>query len=248
MSAVHLDGARRRAGGRTPAGSRGVLIFPIVLLGGLVACAVVFIVYVLWPRWPEPPVEGGMPSLPITVAGVAFNVPPAAIRVPVQRRPAAQDRVDLAFLWPSLAPPDSSSKPKAADGAPPADVLQRLFVTIAVADDALAPADRVKAIYPRYVAAAAAPGPSGLAVLAFRDDSPYRGEDLIYDAGAPENFLVRCTRSGPGPTPGICLQERRIEAADIIARFPRDWLTDWRAVAIKIDLLLASIQPRSAPH
>src|SRR5512140_2319295 len=203
MSATHLDGARGRAGSRLPASGRRVLVLPIAILGGLVVCAVVFIVYVLWPRWPEPPVEAGAPRLPITVAGVPFNVPPAAIRVPVQRRPGAQERVDLAFLWPTLSPPDPAVKPKAADAPPPADILQRVFVTIAVADDSLAPAERVKAIYPRYVSAAPSPGPSGLAVLAFRDDSPYRGEDLVYDGAAPDSFLVRCTRSGPGPTPGI---------------------------------------------
>jgi hypothetical protein len=29
-----------------------------------------------------------------------FNVPPAAIRFKVQRRPGAQARVDLTFVWP----------------------------------------------------------------------------------------------------------------------------------------------------
>ena len=70
------------------------------------------------------------PSVPITVAGVVFNVPPAAIRVPVQRRPGAQERIDLVFLWPSFDPPD----PEAAEKHAPADELQpidRLFVTIA---------------------------------------------------------------------------------------------------------------------
>jgi hypothetical protein len=54
---------------------------------------------------------------------------------------------------------------------------------------------------------------------------------------------VRCTRNGAGPTPGICLSERRIAAADLVVRFPRDWLNDWRMVAGKIDHLLRSLQP-----
>ena len=68
------------------------------------------------------------PSLPITVGGVAFNVPPAAIRFKVQRRPGAQARVDLSFVWPSLTPPDLSIKPLPTDTP---DVTDRLFVTIA---------------------------------------------------------------------------------------------------------------------
>src|SRR5262249_56024090 len=80
------------------------------------------------------------PSLPITVAGVAFNLSPAAIRVPVQRRPGAQERVDLAFQWPSLEPPDPNAKPPAPDTVP--ETLQafaRVFMTIATAAHTLPP-------------------------------------------------------------------------------------------------------------
>src|SRR5215472_1596072 len=85
------------------------------------------------------------------VAGVAFNLPPAAIRVPVQRRPGAQERVDLAFLWPSLEPPDPNAKPPASTTATAPETSQafaRVFMTIAAAGDTLAPADRALTIYP----------------------------------------------------------------------------------------------------
>jgi len=42
--------------------------------------------------------------------------------------------------------------------------------------------------------------------------------------------------------PGICLYERRIDAADVVVRFPRDWLHDWRMVADKLDRLIASLR------
>lgn len=67
-------------------------------------------------------------------------------------------------------------------------------------------------------------GVYGLAVLAFRDGTPYQGEDLIYDA----DFFVRCTRNRGGSMPGVCLYERRIHKADVIVRFPRVLLDDWR--------------------
>ncbi len=170
----------------------------------------------LWPRWPGPPIGPNAPALPITVAGVAFNVPPAAIRVPVQRRPGAHERVDLAFAVAVARAARSAREataPTPGTVPAPTQALERIFVTIAGAGDTLPPADRVLTIYPRYVAAEAEPGPGGLTVLAFREGTPYQGEDLIYDATAP-GFLVRCTRNGPGPTPGTCLYERRIDAAD----------------------------------
>ena len=46
----------------------------------------------------------------------------------------------------------------------------------------------MKTIYPRYVETEAGRRPDGLAVLAFREGTPYQGEDLIYDAAAPEQF------------------------------------------------------------
>jgi len=218
-------------------------LLPLVVFAAVAFMAVVYIGYVLWPRWPGPPVGPDAPALPITVAGVTFNVPPAAIRVPVQRRPGTHERVDLAFLWPSLEPPDPNAKSSPpAPGTAPAQIVERIFVTIAGAGDTLDPTDRLLNIYPRYAAAETTPGPGGLTVLAFREGTPYQGEDLIYDAAAP-GFLVRCTRNGAGPTPGTCLYERRIGAADLVVRFPRDWLNDWRLVAGGIEQLIRSLRP-----
>ncbi|HEY6259646.1 MAG TPA: hypothetical protein VIY51_28045 [Xanthobacteraceae bacterium] len=231
-----------RAGAAARRAGASLLLPPLLLLTTLIFAAVAYIVYVLWPRWPADPVALGAPQLPITIAGVAFNVPPAAIRVGVQRRPGALDRVDLAFLWPSLKPADQPAKPPAPT-APPARTLDRLFITIAAAGNAMAPAERVRTIYPRYASMEPTSGPSGLAVLAFREGTPYQGEDLIYDAATPENFLVRCSRNGAGATPGTCLWEERIERADIVVRFPRDWLADWRSIASDIDRLIKNLRP-----
>jgi hypothetical protein len=180
--------------------------------------------------------------LPVTVAGVAFNLPPGAIRVPVQRRPGAHERVDLAFLWPSLEPPDPSNKQSLGEPSAvpsPTYASERIFITIAVVGGTLAPGERASTMYPRYVRGQVLPGPDGLTVLAFREDTPYRGEDLIFDAAT--GFSVRCTRNGAGLVPGMCLHERRIGSAELVLRFPRDWLDNWRIAAARIDRLIANI-------
>src|SRR6516164_1301326 len=208
---------------------------------GFGACG--FIGYALWPTWPSAEAALDAPALPITVAGTPFNIPPSALRIAVQRRAGAHERVDLAFLWPSLEPPDLAPKspsppPNASAIAKP--TFERIFVTIAAAGDTLAPEERVRTIYPRYAMAAPIPGPEGLAVLAFRAGTPYEGEDLIYDATAPANFLVRCTRP-VGATPGTCLLTRRVGTADIVVRFPRGWLADWPFVGRNIGRLISSL-------
>ena len=219
--------------------ARGLLAMPLLLFAAATLAAAGYVGYVLWPRWPDIPVALDAPAIPITVAGVAFNVEPAAVRVPVQRRPGAQERVDLSYLWPSLLPPDPARKPTVGS---PIDPNERLFVTLTSGETTLPLTERLRTIYPRYFALQTTEGPDGLLLRGFRDATPYRGEDLIYQAGAPEHFLARCTRKGVGNS-GTCLFERRIDGADVTVRFPRDWLTDWRAVSSGIERLIARLHP-----
>src|SRR5262249_52954352 len=135
---------------RAPARLSGGLILALSLVMSAIVVALAYVGFVLlWPRWPGPTAAADAPSLAITYAVVVFNLPPAAIRVPQQRRAGAQERVDLALMWPTLAPPDPAAKPAPID-APPS--IDRLFVTISGASSALAPSERMKAIYPRYFA------------------------------------------------------------------------------------------------
>src|SRR5262245_50588733 len=218
----------------------GGLIVALGLAGLMVLGAAVYVAFILWPRWPGPAAAPDAPALPITIAGVSFNVPPAAIRVPQQRYPGAQERIELSFLWPSLAAPDPAARPPPTEAPIAPD---RLFVTIVGSSGALPPTERMKTIYPRYFAEGQFVGPDGLIGSGFRDGTPYQGEDLFYDGAAPDHFLARCSRAGAGATPGTCLLERRVGAADITIRFPRDWLGEWRELADGVDRLIASLRP-----
>jgi hypothetical protein len=226
---------RKRQAGHNP------LAAPLVVFAGVTVIAVFYVAYVLWPRWPEAPVALNAPSLPIVISGVNFNIEPAAIRVAIERRPGTQERVDLAYLWPSLMPPDPAAKPTV--GAP-VDPNKRLFVTIAAGDTTLPLAARMQEIYPRYLVPEPAAGPDGLTLRGFRDGTPYQGEELVFESSAPEHFLARCALKGVVNS-GNCLLERRIGNADITFRFPRDWLNDWRSVAAGIDKLLTRLHPSS---
>src|SRR5262245_40843690 len=171
---------RRRGGAGLVA---GVALGGMLLLG-----SIAYVGFVLWPRQLSE-VPPDTPSVPVTIAGVVFNVPPAAIRQQVQRRSGAQDRVDLVFLWPSLEPPHPGRQPHAPADEPPPQPLDRLFVTIAASDGTLSPAERMKTIYPRYTTGELRPEQDGLMVRRFGDDTPYKGEDLVFDPTAPERFV-----------------------------------------------------------
>jgi len=242
LKAAHRAKGRRR--------KHGVFTWPFTLTVLLVAGATTFISYVLWPTWPSVPIALDAPALPITVAGVLFEIPPAAMRETVQRHPGEHERVDLVFTWSSLTPPqaDSTSErkpPLRADNAIAAAAElegERLFVTIEGLNGVLLPLERLGTIYPRYVEAQASPGPDGLATLPFRSGTPYDGEDLIYGASNPEQFFARCTRRNRA-VPGTCINERALDAAEIEMRFPREWLADWRNVASGLDRLAGQLHP-----
>jgi hypothetical protein len=227
----HISHSNRRA-------ARHLLALPAALFAGVIVLAVCYIAYVLWPRWPTGPVSLDAPSIPVIVAGTTFNIPPAAIRQAVQRKPGTQQRVDVAYLWPSLNPPDPATRPTPVSSS---NMVDRVFMTIVASEGALPPAERVKTIYPRYLDTRLTAATGGLVSRPFRDGTPYQGEELIYDDSG-STFLVRCTRNGTGSTLGMCLYDRRIGAADVTIRFPRDWLEDWRSVAGKLDQLIVGLR------
>ncbi len=230
-------GHRPKAAARR--GSAMGLAFAIVALAVVIVAAAAFVALVLWPRFPATTAAPDTPALPVTVGGVLFNVPPNAIRVAMQRRPGAQERLDLAFLWPSLAPPAPDARPAPSETTPPID---RLFITIEPQASAVTPSDRVRTIYPRYLSETQYDGPDGLKVISFKDGSPYQGEDLFFDPATQPGFVTRCSRPGAAGTPGMCLAERRIQKADVTVRFPSEWLADWRTLSAGIDQLIGTLK------
>jgi hypothetical protein len=255
MAAQTVPSRRRRRK------ARRFFTSPLVAFGVLLATAAGFIAYVLWPTWPSAPVALDAPTLPITIGDLVFQVPPAAIRATVQRHAGPQERIDLAFLWPSLKPPRPEGEVNGQTGGKPLDTnvaddetgsidkttaggrSGRVFVTMTALRSLLPPVERLNSIYPQYVEAKAVAGADGLAILPFRAGTPYEGEDLIYVAGNPEQFFALCSRQ-TGAVPGTCIHERVLGTADITMRFPRDWLDHWRDVGVSFDHLIAQLHPQ----
>ena len=183
--AQERSSAARRTPQRPRRSRHSPLLAPLMVFGAVIVIAELYVTYVLWPRWPDAPVVLDAPSVPIVISGTVFNIEPAAIRMSVQRRPGAHERVDLSYLWPTLLPPNPAIKPTI--GAP-IDPNERLFITIASGDATLPLIERVQTIYPRFLVAEPVAGPPGLTFRGFRNDSPYQGEDLVFESNAPSIF------------------------------------------------------------
>ena len=214
-------------------------VLPIVLAAIVGAGALTIVAYLLWPTWSTE--KSGAPDrLPVSIGGTLFNVPEAAIRMKIQRHSGPAERIDLNFSFPSLEPPQPQKHLSADEVDEKALPIDRIFLSIAAHHDTLAPDMRVRTIYPRYLEQTSTPGDDGLTVRAFRDGSPYSGEDL-FSANAPA-FSARCTRDAA--TPGMCLSERRVDGADLTFRFPKDWFAQWRDVAGAMDRLTAQLHAK----
>jgi hypothetical protein len=207
-------------------------LLPIVLAGAIATLAMALIAYLLWPTW-EVEAMSGPSRLPVSIGSTLFNVPAASIRMKIQHHSGPQERIDLNFAFPSLEPPAAPKHVSAADVGDAVQPIDRIFLSIEAHHDAMAPETRARTIFPRYLEQTSTAGEDGLTMRAFREGSPYGGEDL-FSAALPA-MMARCTREAA--TPGMCLSERRVEGADLIFRFPRSWLAQWRDVAGAMDRL-----------
>jgi hypothetical protein len=208
-------------------------LLPIILVGAIAVAALAFVTYLLWPTW-EVDAAKGPARLPVSVGATLFNVPSASIRMKIQHRTGPQERIDLSFIYPSLEAPETPKHLTAADVDDAAmQPIDRIFLSIAAHHDALAPEMRARTIFPRYLDQTTTSAEDGLGMRAFREGSPYGGEDF-FSASAPD-FIARCSREAA--TPGMCLSERRVEGADLTFRFPRSWLAHWHEVADAMDRL-----------
>jgi hypothetical protein len=205
---------------------------PMAAAAVIAAGALALVTYLLWPTWSTESAADPH-RLPVSVAGTLFNVPPSAIRMKVQRHSGPQERIDLAFIYPSLQPPEAPKHVTAETVEESLPPIERIFLSIAAHHDSLSPDMRVRTIYPRYLVESATAVDDSLSMRAFRNNSPYGNEDL-FTAVAP-SLSARCTRDAA--TPGMCLSERRLDGADLTFRFPRSWLSQWRVVAAAMDQL-----------
>src|SRR5260370_40590502 len=193
---------------------RGHMI-PIMAASAVTVSAIALVAYLLWPTW-GPEASSSPARLPVSIGATLFNVPTAAIRMKIQRHSGSQERIDLSFVYPSLDAPEMPKHFSADTIEEAVQPIDRIFLSIAAHHDTLPPDMRVRTIYPRYLEQASTPQQDGLTLRAFRDGTPYGGEDL-FSATTPD-LSARCTRDAT--TPAICLSERPIHDPDLTFPFP----------------------------
>src|SRR5436853_543626 len=108
--------------------SRGHMI-PIVLGCAVTSGAMALVAYLLWPTWGAD-ASSSPARLPVSIGATLFNVPTLAIRVKIQRHSGPQERVDLAFSFPSLEPPELPKHVSADTMEETIQPIDRIFLSI----------------------------------------------------------------------------------------------------------------------
>ena len=215
-------------------------LWPFALASVLIAIAVSMLA--AWP-WIEaqlkaqraPPDEALVPRpVVVSIGDQTLTVPRDLVRFSGQRRDGAVERLELALRW----PPHESAGPELTAAN---SVRGTVFITLGLPDDSLDPTRRLAAIYQRFLDQDVTSTPQGLASRRFVAESGYEGEELFYDPASPTAYFVRCAPP-IADQPGSCLREFRLmDRLDVVYRFPRDLLTQWRRLDQAVSALLAAI-------
>ena len=173
----------------------------------------------------EPPAR--MIEASIGPTGLKFS---SAYLRPDSRDGGAKDRLDLAALYPSFAPPSASL------GAPdPARLDQRfettIFISIAAAGGDLDPAERPGRLYARFLSPNSWSHPGGLVARAFEAGSPFESEELFYVEPEGREFAARCPKPDQArKTPTTCIAQYRKDGLDVEIIFSAQLLSEWQGI------------------
>ncbi len=194
----------------------------------MLGIAVAIIAAIVWRL--SDPVESEVITEPkilrSTIGGQQFFIPGNMFRFRVQRKNRNPERVDLFFRWPEL---EGFTKFNAATFEK-ADARELIFLTIESKDSILAPEDRLRTIYKRFLSAPLT-APDGLLGKKFLDGSGYDGEELFYQEGGPQPFIARCIAEDTPDIPSTCLREIKMGPKTyMIYSFRRQYLRDWRSL------------------
>lgn len=202
------------------------------LIALIIATAVVAGAYV----WLAPN-DAGSDVVTAEMAGAKFAYARAYSRDEATAAGGLADRLSFVASFPSFAPLSS----RARSGSAPTVTL-----TITPKDDGLDPSERPAKLYSRFLTAEATPGPGGLVLRRFEQDSPYDFEQLYVAPPDGRAFFARCPKTQSGAPTDACLSVFRHGAFDVELRYVVDLLEHWDALYDGARATLARMTGRPA--
>ncbi len=115
----------------------------------------------------------------------------------------------------------------------------QLIVALSAPDPTVAPADRPRLIYARFLSGDASTFGGNLVRRSFRADTPYEGEVLLLAPPEGRSFAARCGIADDGPVAPSCSAELRRNGLDIQLQMAQSDVRYWEQIVtwLTTDLL-----------
>lgn len=221
-------------------------LIPLAAMVVLLVLSVFFLLYYLVPAPPPLFSEQVSPTsdtdpVAIKIGGLNLSIPANYTKFATTRAGGARREIALFALMPDLVGWSNWNASTFAEDGPTSRVVH---ITIRADAINLSEAERLKRIYSAYIAdPKGADAPFGLRRYAFRDDSGYRGEDLLVGENNGEPVVMRCVRAAPDVPNPSCLRDMRVARGVALSyRFKRMKLNHWREIATAVDKMIVTFE------
>lgn len=171
-----------------------------------------------------------------------FLIPEHYTRYPSQRSGGRRQVMDMHALLPDLRPYAPERQDEFNDNSAASDVV---YFSLSEPATPLNGARRLKDIYSKYLATTEPqPGPDGLRLFPFRENSGYADQDLLVGTDEEERMvLIICDRvtalvESPNCTRSLLLGP----SLELAYRYKRDHLEDWREIDAAVTALVARFE------
>jgi len=221
-------------------------LIPLAALVVLFVLSVFFLLYYLVPTPPPLFSEQVSPTsdtdpVAVKIGGLDLWIPANYTKFATTRAGGARREIALFALMPDLVGWSNWNASTFAEDGPTSRVVH---ITIRADAINLSEAERLKRIYSVYIAdTKGAEAPFGLRRYSFRDDSGYRGEDLLVGENNGEPVVMRCVRAAPDVPNPSCLRDMRVARGVALSyRFKRMKLNHWREIATAVDKMIVTFE------
>lgn len=241
--------ARQNQGGGELVHERPAWILPALVILTVTAFSSFFLYYYFGPTPGEllgytPRASAESHKVEAVVGGTRFLIPENFTRYPSQRSGGNHIEIAMHALLPDFTPYSPDLQSEFSDNSPDAEVI---FFTLHQADAMLSATRRLREIYAHhFITTKPDKSIPGLEKFTFREDSGYRGQDLLVGSDTDGRIvLLMCQHVTPLiPSPNCMRTLLLTHNLALTYRFKRKHLGDWQQID---DLMMRKIVSFEAP-
>jgi len=230
---------------------RPAWIFPALVILAVAGLSTLFLYYYFGPTPAEllgRDPKGSIKTEKVTavIGGTAFLVPQNYTRYRAQRSGGTITSLDMHALLPGFEPFSPSDAAKFRDNTPTSPVI---FFTLRNAGNTLDAERRLRDVYSQHFRnPRAEPGPGGLDLFRFRDNSGYKDQDLLVGGDAQGRLvLLLCERETPTNESPNCSRTVLLTPKLALSyRYKRSRVENWQQIDRSLLNLIKAFEMESS--